>query len=81
MVVGFFLGAVTDAIVTMGGWEAVMKDLLTPLLFALAVVGAFAGGFLLLAAEHAGDRASAWRAAAVYVASAVLASVVFWGAL
>jgi len=45
------------------------------------VVGAFVGGFLLLAAEHAGDRASAWRAAAVFVASAALASVVFWGAL
>jgi hypothetical protein len=81
VVVGFFLGAVADAVVTVGGWEAVTEDLLSPLLFALAVVCAFVGGFLLLAAEHAGDRASAWRAAAVYVASAVLASVVFWGAL
>jgi len=79
--VGFFLGAVAEAVVTVGGWEAVMDDLLSPLLFALAVVGVFVGGTLLLAAEHAGDQQSAWRAAAVFVASAVLASVIFWGAM
>ena len=51
------------------------------LAFVFAVSGAVVGGFLLLSAEHEGDQARAWRAVAVFVASAVLAALLFWGAL
>jgi hypothetical protein len=64
-----------------GGWFAVLEDVLYPLAFLFALVGAFSGGFLLLAAEHDGDQRRAWRAAAVFVTSTVFAALLFWGAV
>jgi hypothetical protein len=77
---GFVLGAVAEVMVTPGGWEAVSQDLLYPLAFLLAVGGVLLGAFLLVAAEQEGNQQRAWRAA-VFVASAVLAALLFWGNL
>ena len=78
---GFALGAVAELILMGGGWFAVLEDVLYPLAFLFSLAGAFAGGFLLLSAEYEGDQRRAWRAAAVFVASTVFASVLFWGVL
>lgn len=80
MALGFVLGAVAEVMVTPGGWEAVSQDLLYPLAFLLAVGGVLLGAFLLVAAEQEGNQQRAWRAA-VFVASAVLAALLFWGNL
>lgn len=77
----FVLGAVAEVMVTPGGWEAVSQDLLYPLAFLLAVGGVLLGAFLLVAAEQEGNQQRAWRAAAVFVSSAVLAALLFWGNL
>ena len=78
---GFAMGAVAEVLLMGGGWFSVLEDVLYPLAFLFSLVGAFSGGFLLLAAEHDGDQRRAWRAAAVFVASSVLAALLFWGAL
>ena len=78
---GFAMGAVAEVLLMGGGWYSVLEDVLYPLAFLFSLVGAFSGGFLLLAAEHDGDQRRAWRAAAVFVASSVLAALLFWGAL
>lgn len=80
MALSFVLGAVAEVMVTPGGWEAVSQDLLYPLAFLLAVGGVLLGAFLLVAAEQEGNQQRAWRAA-VFVASAVLAALLFWGNL
>ena len=46
---------------------------------ALAVVGALAGGYLLLSAEREGNQQRAWRAVALFAPCAVLAALLFWG--
>lgn len=79
--VGVVLGAVFEALMTGDNWHSLVEDILYPLAFLLAVLGVLWGGLLLLAAEHGGDQQRAWRAAAVFVASAVLAALLFWGAL
>ena len=76
---GFALGVVAEMILMGGGWFAVLEDVLYPLAFLFSLAGAFSGGFLLLAAEYEGDQRRAWRAAAVFVASTILAAVLFWG--
>jgi hypothetical protein len=77
---GFALGVVTEVFL-MGSWFAVLEDVLYPLAFLFSLAGAFSGGLLLLSAEYEGDQRRAWRAAAVFVASTVFASVLFWGVL
>lgn len=81
LALGFALGAVVEVLLMGGGWRELLRDVLYPLAFVFAVSGAVVGGFLLLSAEHEGDQARAWRAVAVFVASAVLAALLFWGAL
>jgi predicted membrane protein len=81
LALGFALGAVVEVLLMGGGWRDLLRDVLYPLAFVFAVSGAVVGGFLLLSAEHEGDQARAWRAVAVFVASAVLAALLFWGAL
>ena len=78
---GFAMGAVAEIFFMGGGWYSVVEDLFYPLAFVFALMGAFSGGFLLLAAEHEGDQRRAWRAVAVFVASTVFASLLFWGAV
>jgi hypothetical protein len=78
---GFAMGAVAEIFFMGGGWYSVVEDLFYPLAFVFALMGAFSGGFLLLAAEHEGDQRRAWRAVAVFVASTVLAALLFWGAV
>jgi hypothetical protein len=78
---GFALGAVAEVFLMGGGWYSVLEDVLYPLAFVFALIGAFSGGFLLLAAEHEGDQRRAWRAVAVFVASTVFAALLFWGVL
>jgi hypothetical protein len=80
VVLGFAMGAVAEVFLMGGGWYSVLEDVLYPLAFVFALAGAFSGGFLLLAAEHEGDRHRAWRAVAVFVASTVFAALLFWGA-
>jgi hypothetical protein len=77
---GFAMGAVAEVLLTGGGWYSILEDVLYPLAFLFSLVGAFSGGFLLIVAEHEGDQRRAWRAAAVFVASTVLAALLFWGA-
>jgi hypothetical protein len=81
LALGFALGALVEVFLTGEGWRALLADVLYPVSFVLAVVGVALGAYLLLSAEHDGNQARAWRAAAVFVASAVLASVLFWGAM
>lgn len=81
LAIGFALGAVVEVLLVGGGWRELLRDVLYPLAFVFAVSGAAVGGFLLLSAEHTGDQPRAWRAVAVFVASAVLAALLFWGAL
>jgi hypothetical protein len=78
---GFAMGAVAEVLLMGGGWYSILEDVLYPLAFLFALVGAFSGGFLLIVAEHEGDQRRAWRALAVFVASTVLAALLFWGAV
>jgi hypothetical protein len=78
---GFAMGAVAEVFLMGGGWYSVLEDVLYPLAFLFALMGAFSGGFLLLTAEHEGDQRRAWRAVAVFVASTVFAALLFWGVL
>jgi hypothetical protein len=76
---GFAMGAVAEVLLMGGGWYSILEEVLYPLAFVFSLAGAFSGGFLLLAAEHAGDQRRAWRAAAVFVTSSVFAALLFWG--
>jgi hypothetical protein len=78
---GFAMGAVAEVFLMGGGWYEILEDVLYPLAFLFSVVGVFLGGFLLLSAEHEGDQRRAWRAFAVFMASTVLAALLFWGAV
>ena len=78
---GFAMGAVAEVFLMGGGWYSVLEDVFYPLAFVFALAGTFSGGFLLLAAEHEGDQRRAWRAVAVFMASAVFAALLFWGVL
>jgi hypothetical protein len=78
---GFAMGAAAEVLLMGGGWFSVLEDVLYPLAFLFSLVGAFSGGFLLIVAEHEGDQHRAWRAVAVFVASSVLAALLFWGAV
>jgi len=77
---GFVMGAVVELLLLGEGWRAVFEDVVYPFSFVLAMMGVFLGGLLLLVAEHQGDKPRAWRAAGVFVASSVLAALLFWGA-
>jgi hypothetical protein len=78
---GFAMGAVAEVLLMGGGWYSVVENVLYPLAFMFALVGAFSGGFLLLAAEHEGDQWRAWRAFAVFITCTVFAALLFWGAV
>jgi hypothetical protein len=83
---GFAMGALAERLFLLGeGWHTTFEEGVYPLSFVLAIVvlaiaGVCMGGFLLLAAERQGDLPGAWRALGVFVASSVLAALVFWGA-
>jgi hypothetical protein len=73
------MGVVTEVLLMGGGWYSVLEEILYPLAFVFALVGAFSGGIMLLAAEHDGDQRRAWRAAVVFATSSVFAALLFWG--
>ena len=83
---GFAMGALAERLFLLGeGWHTTFEEGVYPLSFVLAIVvlaiaGVCMGGFLLLAAERQGHLPGAWRALGVFVASSVLAALVFWGA-
>ncbi len=79
--VGFMIGAVVEIMLLGDGWRSTFEESVYPISFMVAIAGVVFGGLLLLWAERVGDRPRAWRAAAVFVASAVLAALLFWGAL
>jgi len=78
---GFAMGALVELFLLGQGWRTTFKEGVYPLSFVLAMSGVVLGGFLLVRAEYEGDRPRAWRAAAVFVASSVLAALLFWGAM
>ena len=79
--VGFVIGALVELLLLGDGWRSTFEESVYPISFVVAIAGVVFGGFLLLGAEHQEDRGRAWRAAAVFVASAVLAALLFWGAI
>ena len=79
--VGFVLGALVEIFLLGDGWRSTFEESVYPISFVVAIAGVVYGGLLLLAAERDRDQPRAWRAAAVFVASAVLAALLFWGAL
>ena len=79
--VGFVIGALVEILLLGDGWRSTFEESVYPISFIVAIAGVVFGGVLLFEAERVGNRPRAWRAAAVFVASAVLAAVVFWGAL
>ena len=81
LALGFVLGALVEIFLLGDGWRTTFEDGVYPLSFVVALGGVLLGGFLLLSAEREGDRARAWRATGVFVASAVLAALLFWAAL
>jgi len=81
MAFGFAMGALVELFLLGEGWRTTFEEGVYPLSFVIAMAGVFLGGILLVRAEHGGDRPSAWRAAAVFVASSVLAALLFWGAV
>jgi len=81
LAVGFVIGALVEILLLGDGWRSSFEESVYPISFVVAIAGVVFGGVLLLGAEREGDRPRAWRTAAVFVASAVLAAVLFWGAL
>jgi hypothetical protein len=81
LAVGFVIGALVEILLLGDGWHSTFEESVYPISFVVAIGGVVFGGFLLLWAEREGDWPRAWRAAAVFLASAVLAAVLFWGAL
>jgi hypothetical protein len=81
LALGFVLGALVEILLLGDGWRTTFEDGVYPVSFVVALAGVLLGGFLLLSAEREGDRARAWRAAGVFVASSVLAALLFWAAL
>ena len=79
--VGFVIGALVEILLLGDVWRSTFEESVYPISFVVAIGGVVFGGLLLLGAEREGDRPRAWRAAAVFVASAVLAAVLFWGTL
>jgi hypothetical protein len=79
--IGFVIGALVEILLLGDGWRSTFEESVYPISFVVAIAGVVFGGLLLLWAEREGDRPRAWRAAAVFVASAVLAALLFWGAI
>jgi len=79
--VGFVIGALVEILLLGDGWRSTFEESVYPISFVVAIGGVVFGGLLLVGAEREGDQPRAWRAAAVFVASAVLAALLFWGAL
>ena len=79
--IGFALGSLAELFLLGQGWRTTFEEGVYPLSFVLAIAGVVFGGILLLGAEREGDRPRAWRAAAVFVSSSILAAVLFWGAM
>ena len=79
--VGFVIGALVEILLLGDGWRSTFEESVYPIAFVVAIAGVVFGGLLLLGAEREKDQPRAWRAAAVFVASAVLAALLFWGAM
>jgi len=79
--VGFVIGALVEIFLLGDVWRSTFEESVYPIAFVVAIGGVVLGGLLLLGAEREKDWPRAWRAAAVFVASAVLAALLFWGAL
>jgi hypothetical protein len=78
---GFAMGALAELFLLGQGWRTTFEEGVYPFSFVLAMAGVFLGGLLLLAAEREGNRPRAWRSVGVFVASSVLAALLFWGAM
>ena len=81
LAVGFVIGALVELLLLGDGWRSTFEESVYPIAFVVAIAGVVFGGLLLLWAERERDRPRAWGAAAVFVASAVLAALLFWGAM
>jgi hypothetical protein len=79
--VGFAIGALVEIFLLGDGWRSTFEEGVYPIAFLMAIAGVAFGGYLLLGAERERDQPRAWRATAVFVASAVLAALLFWGAI
>jgi hypothetical protein len=80
--VGFVIGALVEIFLLLGDvWRSTFEEFIYPISFVVAIGGVVFGGYSLLGAEREKDWPRALRAAAVFVASAVLAALLFWGAL
>jgi hypothetical protein len=79
--IGFAVGALVELFLLGEGWRITFKEGIYPFSFILAMGGVLLGGIMLVTAEGDGDRPRAWRAAAVFVVSSVLAALLFWGAM
>lgn len=79
--IGFAAGAIAEIFLLGGGWQTTFREGVYPLSFILAMSGVALGGILLVMAERDGDWHRSWRAAAVFVASTILAALLFWGAV
>jgi hypothetical protein len=75
------IGALVEIFLLGDGWRSTFEESVYPISFVVAIAGVVFGGLLLLWAEREKDQPRAWRAAAVFVASAVLAALLFWGAM
>jgi hypothetical protein len=78
---GFAMGALAELFLLGEGWRTTFEEGVYPFTFVLAIAGVLIGGILLLLAEREGDRLRAWRSVTVFVASSVLAALLFWGAM
>jgi hypothetical protein len=78
---GFAMGALAELFLLGEGWRTTFEEGVYPFTFVLAIAGVLLGGILLLLAEREGDRLRAWRSVTVFVASSVLAALLFWGAM
>jgi hypothetical protein len=78
---GFAMRTLAELFLLGEGWRTTFEEGVYPFSFVLAMAGVLLGGFLLLAAEREGDRPRAWRSVGVFVASSVLAALLFWGAM
>jgi len=79
--IGFAVGALVELFLLGEGWRITFEEGIYPFSFIVAMAGVLLGGIMLVTAERDGDRPRAWRAAAVFVVSSVLAALLFWGAM
>ena len=81
MAIGFAAGTIVEIFLLGGGWQTTFKDGVYPASFILTMSGVTLGGILLVMAERDEDWRRSWLATAVFVASTILAALLFWGAV